>query len=65
MRRTKERDVGAEPQDGVWWTSPERWKDYPDLAPGVEVLVEPEKLTELTLCRTLGKLRSITYYFKL
>jgi len=60
MWRTKECDVEAEPQDGVWWTSSEDGRS--DWVSGVEVLVESEKLAELTLCGTpTCKPRSITH----
>jgi hypothetical protein len=50
-------DVGAEPEDGVWWTYPKDGRTKQVLGP--EMSPRRCKLTELTLCRIPGKPQSI------
>ena len=57
MRETEGRDVGAEPEDGVWWTYPEDGRAKRVLGP--EMPPRWCKLTKLTLQQILGKPRSI------
>ena len=55
--RAEGRDVGAEPEDGVWWAYPEDGRTKPVLGP--EMSPRQCKPTELTLRQILGKPRSI------
>ena len=50
-------DVGAYPEDGVWWTYPEDVRTKQVLGP--EMSPRRCKLTKLTLCRSQDKPRSI------
>jgi hypothetical protein len=50
-------DVGAKPEDGVWWTNPKDGRTKQVLGP--EMSPRRCKLTELTLCQILAKPQSI------
>ena len=56
-------DVGAEPEDGEWWTRIEDGRTDPDVHDRRKMLTEQYFLTNTDLVLIPGKPRSMSYIF--